>query len=56
MRVTRPKSTWRRATSNNGVTANMTDIMARPVGPLAWRDQYVDVGTELWTGYHPAGA
>jgi hypothetical protein len=47
MRVTRPKSTWRRATSNNGVTANMADIMAWPVRQPAWGDQYVDVGSRL---------
>jgi hypothetical protein len=49
MRVTRPKSTWLRATSNNGVTANMADIMTRPVRTPARGDQYVDVGSELWT-------
>lgn len=49
MRVTRPKSTWRRATSNNGVTANMADIMARLWRPPARGDQYVDVASKLWT-------
>lgn len=49
MRVTRPKSTWRRATSNIGVTANMADMMARPMWQRAGRDQYVDAGSEIWT-------